>query len=464
MYLICLSGALAVFNQEFERWEQPDVAESTELQPELAETALRAFIDRYGMATEHLHLVFPSSGIPRLVVENDDRAHFVKADGSLGPMESSPWTSMLLELHYYLHLPHTIGIILVSVCGVMLLALTLSGVLAHSRIIKDAFRLRLGGAGTQQRIDLHNRLSVWGLPFHVMISFTGAYYGLVGVLLLVTAQTFYAGDTTAVAASVFTPEPERLGFQDGRTPDVARAMDYVRREDPTGNPVFLTIHEPGSRDEFIEIYVQQAGRLLYSENYRFDGQGNFVERGGYRDGAAGKQVIYSLYRVHFGDFAGPGTKGLYFVLGMTLTVIAATGVGIWLSKRKRVTVLNALWPAFVWGAPLALALCAGTSLCVDTSMQTTFWLALAAITMIACRWPLSTIGTRLRAGLAVTLASTVAIHLVRHSEAAFAPAAWPINLGLLLAVIALGATLRDRSGSRIAEPSQTFSEESRSDA
>ena len=445
MYLICLSGALAVFNQEFERWEQPAVAEESAIDAKMAGIALGAFVDRYGVDTEHFHVVFPTSGIPRLVVEDDHRAHFVNADGSLGSEESSPWSKMLIELHYYLHLPHTLGIILVSACGAMLLALILSGVFAHSRIIKDAFRFRLGGTGAQQRIDLHNRLSVWALPFHLMISFTGAYYGLVGVLLLVTAQAFYDGDTAAVAESVFTPEPENLGLMDGEVPDIARAIDYVLEEDPSGKPVFLTIHEPGTANEFIEIYVQQEGRLIYAENYRFDGAGDFVGTSGYSDGEVGKQVVYSFYRIHFGDFAGLATKWLYFVLGIMLTVIAATGVDIWLAKRKTITKLNALWPAFVWGAPVALATTAGAMVLIDHSGAVFFWGVLMVILIVAVRWPVETIGHRLRLVLAAVLSALLALHVAVNGVSAFSDAAWPVNASLLLTIGCLGFWCRPRN-------------------
>ncbi|MEM1403129.1 MAG: PepSY-associated TM helix domain-containing protein [Pseudomonadota bacterium] len=444
MYLICLSGALAVFNQEFERWEQPAIAEESAIDAQKAGGALRAFVDRYGVDTEHFHVVFPTSGIPRLVVEDDHRAHFVNQDGSLGSEESSPWSKMLIELHYYLHLPHTLGIILVSACGAMLLALILSGVFAHSRIIKDAFRLRLGGTGAQQRIDLHNRLSVWGLPFHLMISFTGAYYGLVGVLLVVTAQAFYDGDTVAVAETVFTPEPKNLGLMNGEVPDIERAIEYVVKEDSTGKPVFLTIHEPGTPSEFIEIYVQQQGRLIYAENYRFDGAGKFIGTSGYSDGEMGKQIVYSLYRIHFGDFAGLATKWLYFALGMMLTVIAATGVDVWLAKRKRVTALNTLWPAFVWGAPIALTVSAASTILLDSSGAASFWGSLVVVLVVAGRWPAETVAHRLRIALAVALLALLALHTVSNGTHTLSAAAWPVNASLLLTLGALAFWCRPR--------------------
>lgn len=442
MYLICLSGALAVFNQEFERWEQPAVEEDTRVRPELAAQGLEHFVDRYGRDSGHFHVVFPTSGIPRLVVENDDIAHFVRDDGTLGKVEAAPWTQMLIDLHYYLHLPKNFGMILVSVCGALLLALIVSGVLAHPRIVRDAFRFRRGGNGTQANIDLHNRLSVWGLPFHLTIAVTGAYYGLVGLLVSLAAHAFFDGDTQAVSAPVFASEPSGYGLEDGELPDIARAVDHVLREDPQGRPIFLTIHDPGTVDEFVEIYVQQPGRLIYSENYRFSPDGELIELGGYRDGAGGKQFVYSFYRLHFGDFAGLGTKLLYFILGMMLAVVSATGVSIWLGKRKRRTMMDALWPAFVWGTPIALATSAIATLTGGTAITGwVFWLVLLVTTSLGVRLDADLVRRRYPSLLGGCLITLVALYVLHNGSAALHVASWPVTVTLLCAAIALFAPL-----------------------
>src|SRR3546814_10447145 len=50
----------------------------------------------------------------------------------------------------------------------------------------------------------------------------------------------------------------------------------------------------------------------------------------------------------------------YFILGMALTAICATGTYIWLGKRERRGIgaprIRAAWDAVVWGSPLILAL------------------------------------------------------------------------------------------------------------
>ncbi|MBO1254409.1 PepSY domain-containing protein [Alteromonas sp. 5E99-2] len=377
MYIICLSGTIAVFHNEFERWEQPQIQESHEIDTVAAERALSTFIQQYQEETEHFHLVFPTSGIPRLVVENDHIAHFVNADGSLGEIERSHWTKMLVDMHLYLHLPNSIGVFIVSAFGGLLCAIILSGFLSHPRIIKDAFRLRRGGTGLQENIDMHNRLSVWASPFHLMIGVTGAYFGLASLLIIILSQAFYGGNNQAVVDEVFAPEPKLE--QPLQTPNITKALQYVLDNDPDSDVLFLTVHEPNTPTQFIEIYVQKPQRLIYSENYRFKANGEFLEVGNYEHGPMGTQIVFSFYRLHFGDFYGLPSKVLYFILGLMLTVVSATGINIWLNKRKTKDIVNYTWPAIVWGTPVALVMSAWLNLFVHTRLDAVVWGVLVII-------------------------------------------------------------------------------------
>lgn len=449
MFMICLSGTLAVFHQELERWEQPYVEESSSFDIATIENAYDNFVKTYAEETDHMHVVFPTSGIPRLVVENDHIAHFINSDGSLGETEKSPFTKMLVDLHLYLHLPKSFGMILVSAFGALLCALILSGFFAHPRIIKDAFRFRQGGTGPQQNIDLHNRLSVWASPFHLMIGVTGAYFGLASILIVVASQAFYAGDNQAVVEEIFKPEPTLA--QSLQRPQIGRAIEKVQELDPNGKLIFLTVHEPDTPGQFIEVYVKQPGRLIYSENYRFDVEGNFLEVGGYSEGEVGKQLVYSMYRLHFGDFAGLPSKLLYFVLGIMLTVVSVTGINIWLAKRKTTDVINQWWPALVWGTPIVLTFSALLNLFFDIRLDLLIWLGLVlALTASKCQKNTLVLVYQLKLALGGSLLLFIATYSIKFGLSALSAAALQINIPLaLFAVCLLLMNRKNKNGNSI---------------
>ncbi|MFT2091970.1 PepSY-associated TM helix domain-containing protein [Paraglaciecola sp. 2405UD69-4] len=431
MYIICLSGTLTVFHQELERWEQPNVIETTDFDIATIEQAYDNFVNTYSEETEHMHVVFPTSGIPRLVIEDDHVAHFVNSDGSLGDTEQSYWTKMLEDLHFYLHLPKSFGMILVSAFGALLCALMLSGFFAHPRIIKDAFRFRRGGTGLQENIDLHNRFSVWASPFHLMIGITGAYFGLATILIVLVSQAFYEGNNQTVIDEVFPPEP--ILEQAIVKPQIGKAINYVQTNKPDAELIFLTVHEPNTKGQFIEIYTKMSKQLVYSENFRFDADGNYINQGDYRTLSGGKKLIYSMYRLHFGDFLGMPTKILYFILGIMLTIVSATGINIWLKKRKKQDLINQWWPTLVWGTPVALCISATINLYFATRLDAVIWVTL--VIALAASKNIKNIPQLiywLKQALIFTLFLFIVCYSVKHGSSAFNFAALQINVPLAL--------------------------------
>jgi uncharacterized iron-regulated membrane protein len=457
MYLICLSGTFAVFYQELERWEQPEVEEFQHYDPAIVQRAVTDALARVPATPPppHLYVSLPTAAIPRVSVSTEEahQAWFVGSDGALGEPVAHDWTHLLLNLHMYLHLPSTIGIVVVSAFGAMLFGLIVSGFLAHPRIIKDAFRLRLGGSLHLEQVDLHNRLSVWGAPFHVVMALTGAYFGLATVLFLVLGAAFHGGNTEEAIAAVYAQEPKVQG--DARVPDVARALREVRNVAPAGmSPSFLTVHDARTPKQYVEVEVVQPGRLIWAEYYRFDANGAYLGRSDYSDGPIGRQVIYSSYRIHFGNFGGIPVKIIYSLLGLSLTVISVTGINIWLARRKTRDYLNDLWTGTVWGAPPALALTAISEVLLNIPSTVLFWIAL----MVAIAWSLRRQDpARAKRDLCAVTVGLLGLllvgYLVKFDATRLTPAAWWINGGLLAVAIVMAAitALTRRTGTS-AEP------------
>ena len=417
MYLICLSGAILVFQTELERWEQPQVAEFLEYDIDAAEQAFNEAILDPEFVTEHMYLVLPTVDSPRLRVSSENTSYFLNADGSRGIDESIGFSEMLVKLHLYLHLPESWGIILVSASGAILAGLIISGVFAHPRIFRDAFRLRFGGNRALTQTDIHNRLSVWGLPFHLLIAITGAYFGLALINLGVVAELSYDGDRETVAGMVFTPDPivtSRAGPV--RT---ARALTYIEQTAPEASPQMVLIHDAGEPGQHISISARHKGRLIWGENYRFDADGAFIRTDGFADGPAGKQAVYSIYQLHFGWFAGLWVKVAYALLGLALAVVSATGINIWLARRGTVSALDDAWVGIVWGAPLALAVAAVAQILIGLSATVTFWIVIAAATALSLHWQAPVLyRRRLQQSLLAALLILIAGHILQFGSAA----------------------------------------------
>lgn len=179
VYQVCLTGALSVFAPEFKRWEQPRAPLVEAVAPEGFAAALAHGLAMSDTPVVTIAIFGPTPELPRMEIRLPGKiARYATADGMPAGPAATPWSLFITELHEELSLPHPFGPVAVGISGVALLAAIGTGVLAHRRFFRDAFRLRLGGTVRLEAADLHNRMSVWALPFHLTIAFTGAFLGL----------------------------------------------------------------------------------------------------------------------------------------------------------------------------------------------------------------------------------------------------------------------------------------------
>jgi len=464
LYVICLSGVVAVFEDELEWWEQPATHAVETVSPQGAQAAAQAVSDLEETRSTHLYLYLPREDWPRFVAATDNHNQLADGEGRLVGALSAPWNTFLIDLHYYLHMPASFGMILVAIFGVMLLAMSVSGLLAHPRIFRDAFRLRRSGQSRLVQIDLHNRLSVWTAPFHIAIALTGAMIGLLSVFAFVFAQTSHDGDVSILVEAIYGAEAEP-DETPAPLPRIDQALLEMSDRFPQVEPFLVVVHEPGTVSQELEIYGDQADRLIYGEIYKFSSSGEFLSTAGISDGSMGTQVAWSVYRLHFGDFAGLWMKVIYFGLGVALCVIIASGLNIYFIKRaERASPLPqfaAAWSACVWGAP---ALLAGTLLASQFGVQGgwltgMFWIGLAALGLVGFfNKDAVSVGKVLRIATGVILLASVGVQSVRTDIAEFHGMTLGVTVALTLCALALfgreALQIRIFSGKRSADKSE----------
>tara|TARA_R110000782_G_scaffold268689_1_gene365606 strand:- start:138328 stop:139671 length:1344 start_codon:yes stop_codon:yes gene_type:complete len=394
LYLICLTGTVVVFYQEWQRIEQPDAPEMASIAPDAVQRAVAAVLatEKDKPATTHLYVHMPVEGLPRTTITTDHQAFHVDADGRIAGPEENAWSEFLLHAHYALNLPGLVGMTIVGIFGVMILALALSGVIAHPRIFRDAFRLRARDNHGVGLADWHNRLSVWTLPFSLAIALTGAMIGLGVVGAYGLAATFYENDVEAAYAPIFGEEAE----SDARSAplaNVAAPLVWIAQNHPQLRPTYIILHDPGTRGQHVQLIAEHPRRLIYGETYEFGADGRYHGKVGLSDGHLGQQLAASTYNLHFGNYGGLPVKIAYVLFGLALTVVVATGTSIWLGKRERRGIheprLRNLWDAVLWGVPLALTLTFLARVLAGNAAPLTaiFWLLLALMMLGAAFRP-----------------------------------------------------------------------------
>ena len=212
----------------------------------------------------------------------------------------------------------------------------------------------------------------------------------------------YGGDVEAVYAPVFGDEPAENAAP-APMANIAGALEHMTATHPELTPTYVIMHEPGTEGQHLQILAEHPNRLIFGDYYEFDADGRFLDAVGMADGALGRQLAATAYRLHFGSFGGLAIKAAYAALGLVLAHIIGSGMNIYfLRQRERgrpLLRLRASWIAVVWGAPLALSLTmlgGVTGVLTAEVIPAVFWSALGGLIVAGMEamaadspWPIS---------------------------------------------------------------------------
>jgi uncharacterized iron-regulated membrane protein len=357
VFQICLTGALSVLSGELRMLEQPAAPIVRAAPPEAFEALVHHGYAQARGTGDAIIILGPTEQYPRLELRQSGVADgYADASGAIVAAANTPWTDFVTELHENLHIPGVWGSALMGLAGVALLGSLISGVAAHARIWRDLFRLRLRGSDRKREADLHNRMGVWGIPAYLVIAFTGAYLSFAPMLGSMIAPIF-ADERPQGAVSAPAVE---VGTEQITVPPVAELIRQLESEHAPAKVSFVMLTAPGTAGQTLYLDTDLPGQLASGESYRFDAQGKSLGPEGYADGPVGLQLGVAMFPLHFGNFAGPLMRWLYFTIGLALCYLVATGMRIWLIRMRqqgtRVAARWRLWTIFLWGQPLALAL------------------------------------------------------------------------------------------------------------
>ncbi|WP_237063782.1 PepSY-associated TM helix domain-containing protein [Microbulbifer zhoushanensis] len=469
LYIVCVSGTLAVFYPEFERWEQASAGEMLTVEADVYRRAARealAGIPADGEQPGVIRFTAPTAEMPRMLVEVGEREHFVGGNGTLREQVTHEWTDFLVYLHFALNLPVGLGVPVVGLIGVLMAALIISGLLAHPNIVREAFSLRGRGSARRRQVDLHNRLGVWAAPFHLMIALTGAFIGLATVFAFAIAQVFYSGDVERVHHLLFRDVPEAKAEASAvPVPDFAPALASLARIAPGREPFRISLHNPGRVGQLFEITTRVPGRLVWGERFYFNADGASLGRDGWSDGSAGKQVYASSFRLHFGHYGGFAVKVAYFLLGLGMCALVVSGINIWLLRKRQWGFprerLERIWVAQVWGVPLLIAAAALGQLVLGLPPLPVFWGGILGLSLVAAfRGSCAGWSWYLRLAVVLVAMGVVGAHLGRFGAGAIHGGALVGNLVWLLCALGFGLSCWFRDGrQRVARPGEAVSGE-----
>ncbi len=427
LFVMCLAGTLSVFKPEIGQWMRPETRATAD--PADAVQAATDWLASNTRGSTGWYLTAPNARTNTVEAAYDSDGSFVYR--ALDPVRGTPAPRETLggeffyRLHFELELPYPWGRLLASIAAMAMLVALITGIIAHRRIFKDYFTFR-PAKGQRSWLDGHNALGVLATPFHVMITFTGLVT-LASLNMPWAISATYGKDLAAVYHDLApgVAERARANVPAPLAPIAPMLREAQRRLGGTIGRVYVI--NPGDRAAVVTIFRSDADQLGFTPaEISFDGATGRPLRA-WRENRGAIQTYNVVYGLHMARFASIVTRWLYFLGGTMLTLAIATGLVLWIVKRRERAplslgnrMLERLNAGVLPGVPLGCAayllanrlLPLGLAGRAELEVSAALWTAAAAVAMGAAlpprwSWPLLTGATALACALAALIGLSI---------------------------------------------------------
>ncbi|OAD13805.1 PepSY-associated TM helix domain-containing protein [Achromobacter insolitus] len=345
LFAMFLTGTLAFFRPEITSWMQPEiqtrpasaaqsVAAAQRYLGEHASDATRWFITPPSDREPLIQLLYQSPK-PKPGERGFVRVKLDPATGEAVTARQTRGGDFFYRFHFELETAFPWGRWLASIAGMFMLVAIISGIITHKKIFTDFFTFRPRKGGQRAWMDGHNALSVLGLPFHLMITFSGLVLFMAmlmpaGILAVYENPRQYSDDVfKAFKIAPARNEPAPLV---PLAPLVAQAQEHWQ-----GRVGRVTVNHPGDAGATVTLVRDAADGVSYGRlapYMRFDGVTGALQEGE-DELSATVRTAGVITGLHLGLFAEPLLRWLYFLVSLAGTGMVGTGLVLWIAKRRQ---------------------------------------------------------------------------------------------------------------------------------
>lgn len=345
LFAMFLTGTLAFFRPEITSWMQPEIQARPTPAVQAVDLAQR-YLTEHAPDAKRWFITPPSNREPLIQMlyqvpkpKPGERGFVrVKLDPVSGQAVAGRETrggDFFYRFHFELETAFPWGRWLASIAGMFMLVAIISGIITHKKIFTDFFTFRPKKGGQRAWMDGHNVLSVLGLPFHLMITFSGLVLFMI-MLMPAGIHAVYENPrqyTDEVFKSFkVTPPLNQPAPLVQIAPLVAQAQDHWH-----GRVGRVTVNNPGDAGATVTLVRDAADGVSYGRlapYMRFDGVTGALQEGE-DDLSATVQTAGVITGLHLGLFAEPLLRWFYFLVSLAGTGMVGTGLVLWIAKRRQ---------------------------------------------------------------------------------------------------------------------------------
>ena len=413
LYVVILTGAVAVFASEIGQWSASGTRAAEPLDRpldaklrSLAETVDPKYLEEVtvfgnsgGVLTAffHTHEKNADGNIEdvgvRFRLDPNTMEVLHRDEGTRSEMPSDQEGALddfIVDLHVYLHAPRPWGLWATGILGFVMLIAVVSGIFLHKHLLKDLFVAPRFSSLLLNRRDRHILAGSWSLPFGFVLAFTGAFFSFAGAISIpVMSMVAFGGDQEKMIEALIghteveNATPAELANLDTIMADTEQRVGAV--------PRFLLVSHWGRSDASVMVFHEPTEANLSGTRHGYDGV-----TGAYtgikpplgNEPSVGGDLLALMGPLHFGDFGGLLSKTVWFALGLAMCYVTLTGLQLWTQRRAD----NPSW-AFMtrsilivgYGTAIALVGAAAAFFLSLHAHSATFWTPVGFIvTSAAC--------------------------------------------------------------------------------
>jgi uncharacterized iron-regulated membrane protein len=367
--LVMGTGTLAVFGQEIDRLIYPELRVSP------AETGgervnpgalYDALLEKYdGLAITHIDTAADTPYLPAntymAIPGKGQRLVTIDQYGGevLGDLPMVTVRMFILRVHAALF--HWIaGFYVVNFCGLALLVTVVAGLFAYRKFWRGFFKKpRFGRGGRILLGDLHKLVSLWTLPFLLIIGITGTWYfynfplakiGLVPDVM----------EPTPVPTKLSREALSKLGPQTPVPLSGAEIVSIVRAAHP--DMTVTGLMPPMNRNMPFVVYGERGEYLMGDDPnavYVNPYSGEIIGATLSEDLRLSQHIFQTMSKAHDGEFIPHGwgygpqltMKFVWFLCGLGGTFLSVSGLLIYLRRARKIAAGSRLARVWLWIRP-----------------------------------------------------------------------------------------------------------------
>jgi len=351
LFVIFYAGAFSLFRHEIAQWENSDLRQPVQENFDY-DKGLMMVDSAYGGLNlhENTNLWLPSEESPVMHVygainTTDSTTERMAAYINPSTLEikdvREPITTLsttIYWLHYFRQIP-VIGLYISGFVALFFLFAIVTGLLIHWRNLLTKFYAFVKEAKWKVIwTNAHTVLGVIGIPFQLIYAITGAFFGLLILILIPAAFLLYGGDqeklvnkvNPASALKVDENAPESDHFS------ISELVNDVRTAYPDYYIRNVNIRNYGKEDALAfwnldnhdGINARGSLAMRLKDGKVLEEYSIIPEKANYT-----YSIINLIFKLHFGSFGGYTMRIIYFVLSMITCFMIISGILIWRTAR-----------------------------------------------------------------------------------------------------------------------------------